>query len=318
MLRFLASTAVGCGAGAAWSASSGASRRGDVESGLLATAACAPSAAAGGGTAAASSTAPALNPDEWTPHRLISSRFETHDTRRFIFALSNPEGKANLPIGSCVLVKYTDPSDGKDVIRPYTPVTNSTHKGVFELMIKRYPKSKMGHHIHTMRPGEDLLVKGPIVKFDYKPNKFDHVAMIAGGTGVAPMFQFVQGICDNPTDKTKLTLIYSNKSRNDMLLATELSEFQKGHPQFHMYVTLTQSTPFRWLGGIGHINRAMLTTFLPKPNEPKTVVLVCGPPSFMKAVSGDKDFSKGGMPEQGAVDGILKEMGYPASQVFKF
>lgn len=45
-----------------------------------------------------------------------------------------------------------------------------------------------------------------------------------------------------------------------------------------------------------------------------TLVLVCGPPGFMEAVSGSKtpDY------KQGDVSGILKRLGYNETMVFKF
>ena len=60
------------------------------------------------------------------------------------------------------------------------------------------------------------------------------------------------------------------------------------------------------------------STWMGKPGEKDTVILVCGPPAFMKSISGEKDFSKGGVPEQGKVGGLLKDMGYSEKQVYKF
>lgn len=319
MLKFCLSSVVGVGAGAFYTASGVDAQPCATVSSSSSSSGFAECAAAASSSGVAAPGACQFNPDEWQSFRLLSSKYETHDTRRFFFALPNPKAPANLPIGSCVLVKYHDNQEGKDIIRPYTPINNNTNNiGTTELLIKRYPKSKMGHHIHTLRPGEDLQFKGPIVKFDYKPNKFKHIGCIAGGTGITPMFQFVQGICENSkVDKTRISLVYSNKSRNDLLLATELSEFQKSYNQFHLYMTLTQTTPFRWLGGIGHVSKPVLEATMPKPGEKNTVVFVCGPPTFMKAISGDKDFSSGS-PKQGEIGGLLKEMGYKSDQVFKF
>lgn len=47
----------------------------------------------------------------------------------------------------------------------------------------------MSSHIHSLKVGEELSIKGPIPKFDYKPNQFDEIALIAGGSGVTPMWQ---------------------------------------------------------------------------------------------------------------------------------
>ena len=36
--------------------------------------------------------------------------------------------------------------------------------------------------------------------------------MIAAGSGIAPMYQLTQTVVDSGTDKTSLSLIYSNRS----------------------------------------------------------------------------------------------------------
>lgn len=53
---------------------------------------------------------------------------------------------------------------------------------------------------------------------------------------------------------------------------------------------------------------------MPPPGRDGTIILVCGPPGFMAAVSGDKAPDK----SQGAVVGMLKQAGYKAEQVYKF
>ncbi|CAD2221824.1 cytochrome-b5 reductase [Angomonas deanei] len=265
---------------------------------------------------AASAAKSTFNPDEFQSYKLLSSRYESHDTRRFLFALPNPEDKFHMPVASCIVAKFTD-SDGKEVVRPYTPITSNQNKGYFELLIKKYPKGKMGNHLFTMQVGEELLMKGPFEKFSYTPNQWKHVGMICGGTGIAPMYQVVKTILENPKDKTNISLLFANNQRRDILLANELMELQKTYNNFNVYLTLLQ-VPSRWLGGIGYINKEMIQTFMPKPGEKNTKILVCGPPPMLQAISGDKLFQQGKPPQQGPLSGILRELGYTEDQVFKY
>lgn len=257
----------------------------------------------------------AFSPDEFRGFKLISSRYESHDTRRFYFALDG-ESTMNIPVASCIVCKYTD-TDGKDITRPYTPISNNSTKGRFEMLVKKYPKSKMGTHIFQMRTGEELLIKGPFQKFEYTPNMWTHVGMLCGGTGITPMYQVLRSIVENPKDKTLVSLVYANNARKDILLANELTEMQKTYTNFNLYLTLLE-VPKRWLGGIGYISKPIVEAFMPKPNEKNTKILVCGPPGMMKALSGDKEYPAGKAPQQGALTGLLKEMGYTEAQVFKF
>ncbi|KAG5509036.1 hypothetical protein JKF63_06043 [Porcisia hertigi] len=257
-----------------------------------------------------------FTPDEYKPFKLISSRYESHDTRRFYFALDNADESFYMPVASCIVVKYTD-ADGKDVARPYTPISSNSTKGHFELIVKKYPKGKMGNHLFGMQPGDELLVKGPFEKFAYKPNMWKHVGMIAGGTGISPMYQAIRAVLENPKDKTNISLIYANNQRRDILLANELIEMQKIYNNFNMYLTLLE-VPHRWLGGIGYVNDAMVTTFMPKPGEKNTKILVCGPPPMLQAICGDKVFEAGKAPQQGPIGGLLKTLGYKEDQVYKY
>jgi cytochrome-b5 reductase len=59
----------------------------------------------------------------------------------------------------------------------------------------------------------------------------EHIALIAGGTGITPMWQTARAIFKNPEDKTKVTLIYGNVSEEDILLKKEWEELENTYPQ---------------------------------------------------------------------------------------
>lgn len=47
----------------------------------------------------------------------------------------------------------------------------------------------MSQHFASLKPGDTLDFKGPILKIAYKPNQYDAIGMVAGGTGITPMLQ---------------------------------------------------------------------------------------------------------------------------------
>jgi NAD(P)H-flavin reductase len=67
-----------------------------------------------------------------------------------------------------------------------------------------------------MKPGDDLLFKGPIPKYKYEPNTVDKAVAIAGGSGITPMYQMIRYSLNKAEDKTRWTLIYSNVSEKDI------------------------------------------------------------------------------------------------------
>ena len=56
--------------------------------------------------------------------------------------------------------------------------------------------------------------------------------MLAGGTGVTPMYQVANAILKNPSDKTQITLLFANVGADDILIENELTNLQALSPQF--------------------------------------------------------------------------------------
>src|SRR5690242_18671743 len=109
---------------------------------------------------------------------------------------------------AAIITKFKPADAEKPVIRPYTPVNNESDKGHMDLLVKVYPNGPMSEHLHSMKPGETLDIKGPIPKYPWSENKHTHVAMIAGGTGITPMYQLTRAIFNNPNEKTKVSLVF--------------------------------------------------------------------------------------------------------------
>lgn len=183
-----------------------------------------------------------------------------------------------------------------------------------DFLIKKYEKGPMSTHIHDLVPGQSLDVKGPIPKYPWAANKHEHIGLIAGGTGITPMYQLCRAIFSNPDDKTKVTLVFGNIAEEDILLREQLADLENTYPQrFRAFFVLDQP-PKKWNGGKGYVTKELLKTVLPEPKSENIKVFVCGPTGLMKAVSGDKKSPK----DQGELTGILKELGYSPEQVYKF
>ncbi|KAH8618607.1 Oxidoreductase FAD binding domain [Trypanosoma vivax] len=252
---------------------------------------------------------------EFRQFTLIDSYNESHNTKVFRFALPEADMPLNLDVSSVLTVRYTD-ENGKDVLRPYTPINNSDQRGYFEILVKRYENSKMGSHFFSLKKGDVVDFKGPWVKIPIRSNQYKHIGMLAGGTGIAPMYQVARNILRDPKNTTKISLIYANKRKEDVLLGNELNDLMQKHPLFYPYFVLSRA-PSDWMGGVGHITSEMIKSIMPPPNHKDSIILVCGPPHFMESISGDKDFSTR-PPAQGQLKGILKDIGYGQNMVFKF
>lgn len=216
---------------------------------------------------------------------------------------------------AALLTKHQTEGQDKPTLRPYTPVSDEDAQGYVDFVIKRYPNGPMSEHIHSMKPGDKLDFKGPLPKYPWAPNKHEHIALLAGGTGITPMYQLCRAIFKNPEDKTKVTLVFGNISEQDILLKKEFEELENTYPQRFRAFYVLDNPPEGWRQGKGYITKELLKTVLPEPKEgDKIKLFVCGPPGLYKAISGMKKSPA----DQGDLDGYLKELGYSKDQVYKF
>ncbi|CAL5340618.1 unnamed protein product [Camellia sinensis] len=192
-----------------------------------------------------------LDPENFKKFKLVKRTQLSHNVAKFRFDLPTPTSVLGLPIGQHMSCRGKD-SQG-DVIKPYTPTTLDSDVGYFELVIKMYPQGRMSHHFREMREGDYLAMKGPKGRFKYQPGQVRAFGMLAGGTGITPMFQVARAILENPNDKTNINLIYANDHLKDD-------------------------------GGVGFVSKEMIQAHCPAPAS-DIQILRCGPPPMNKAMA---------------------------------
>lgn len=256
----------------------------------------------------------AFNGEDWIDLKVAGIETLSHNTKKLRFEFEDKEAVGGLPVASALLTRFKPEGAEKNIIRPYTPTSDEDQPGFLELVVKAYPNGPMSQHIHSLNVDQRLSFKGPIVKYPWEANKHNHIALIAGGTGITPMYQLARHICKNPEDKTKITLVFGNVNEDDILLKKELQDLENTYPQRFRAFYVLDNPPKEWTGGKGYISKELLKTVLPEPKEENIKLFVCGPPGLYKAISGNKVSPK----DQGELTGILKELGYSQEQVFKF
>ncbi|KAK8638118.1 hypothetical protein V6N13_136558 [Hibiscus sabdariffa] len=225
-----------------------------------------------------------LDPENFKEFKLVKRQQLSHNVAKFTFELPTPTSVLGLPIGQHISCRGKD-SQGEEVIKPYTPTTLDSDVGYFELVIKMYPQGRMSHHFREMCVGDSLAVKGPKGRFKYQPGQVRAFGMIAGGSGITPMFQVARAILENPKDMTNVHLIYANVTYDDILLKEELDSLAAKYPgRFNVYYVLNQP-PEVWNGGVGFVSKEMIQSHCPAPAQ-DIQILRCGPPPMNKAMAG--------------------------------
>lgn len=201
----------------------------------------------------------------------------------------NPEFKT----GQFITVFWPDTPGYK---RAYSLSSCALDRGFFEVTIKR--EGRMGTRIvDWAKPGDKLGVLPPAGKFlpVYEPDK--HLVCLAGGSGVTPFRGFVREATRRQLE-TRITVIYSVRTTNDIIFEREFRELAQANTNFNFYVTCTRlHEEDRWTGRRGRITADWVKEQV--HDMPNTIFYACGPNPLVEF----------------AEDLVLRELGVPKSQM---
>ena len=195
--------------------------------------------------------------------------------------------------GQFVTVYWPDEPGYK---RAYSLSSCALDRGFYEFTVKR--DGKMGTRlVDWIKAGQRLMVLPPTGRFlpAYEPDK--HLICIAGGSGVTPFRGFVREAARRELP-TKITVLYSVRTTNDIIFSDEFHQLQLDNPNFSFYVTCTRLHPEDpWTGRRGRIDAAWVKAQVQE--LPNTVFYACGPNELVEF----------------AESIVLRELGVPKEQM---
>lgn len=154
-----------------------------------------------------------------------------------------------------------------------------------------------------------------ILGYKWTPNLHDSVTLIAGGAGITPAYQLIQGILSNPADETKIRLVFGVNSEEDVLLRKEFEEFETRFGRDRFQAVYSVSSGGKSVDGQrfrrGYVTEELLREVAAPAGEANTKVMVCGPPAMEEALLGKKGWG-------GRQEGILARLGYRKDQIHQF
>ena len=175
----------------------------------------------------------------------------SENTKIFRFEYPQDSSELGLPICQHLLFKAKIPTkaspEGEEIIRKYTPTSSINEKGYFDVPIKIYYKNThpdypdggvFTQYLDNLKIGDSIEVAGPSGRIVYQGKgvfkiqketeeilkKVKNIGLIAGGTGITPCFQLFQ-YCSTFSEPLNISLVYANKTENDILLRPIIEEF---------------------------------------------------------------------------------------------
>jgi predicted ferric reductase len=208
---------------------------------------------------------------------------EVQEVGRSTFAVNLAPGHKGLgpwAPGQFALVTFLSASLPKEE-HPWTISSSPVQGPGLELTIKE--SGDFTNKIKLLKKGDLARVRGPYGHFSYlglDPDADPELVMIAGGVGITPFLSMLRHMAE-VGDKRRILLIWSNRTKKDILWNKEFEALAKKLPGLELEHVLTRQPD--WKGPSGHLDPGLLKGLL-KGTSPKNQVFVCGPAGFMDLV----------------------------------
>jgi len=155
--------------------------------------------------------------------------------------------------------------------------------GELELNVRRIPGGAGTGWLHdTAKVGDVLKLTGPYGRFFVRRSAALPTVFMAGGSGLASPRSMIADLLDRGWDRP-ITLIYGQRSRDELYYDDEFRALAERHPGAFTYVPVLSQEPedSDWAGARGHVHDAARAVF-PEGFAGRKAYL-CGPPPMVEA-----------------------------------
>jgi len=224
-----------------------------------------------------STPAPAL---AW--HEAVIERIEQRTPRVKSFFLRAPIARHDA--GQHVDVRLTAP-DGYSTQRSYS-IASVPGDDTIELGLERLEGGEVSTFLHDVAvPGDTIELRGPVGgHFIWRAELGGPLLLIAGGSGVAPLMSILRSRRAFAPG-TEALLLYSARTRDDLIFRDELLEMERADSHFELVVVTTREVPHRSVDLGVRLDGESLRSILTKWGRAPAHVYVCGATAFVELVT---------------------------------
>ncbi len=163
--------------------------------------------------------------------------------------------------------------------RPFSICSSPLNKNRLQLAIKIH--GEFTQKVATLKNGDYVGISKPTGFFTFNEKRMENSVFIAGGIGITPFMSAVRYISEKGLSN-KITLLYSNKTKKNIIFLKELESLSKEHKNIEVIFTLTDKIPDRWKYEQGRIDITMIKKYCLSFDE--KYFSVCGPSGFIESI----------------------------------
>jgi ferredoxin-NADP reductase len=218
-------------------------------------------------------------PAAWQAATAVSIRDETPTVKTIRFAVGAWPG--HLPGQHADVRLIAD--DGYRAERSYSIASPPEASGL-ELTVERLQDGEVSPFlVDQLQPGDTVQLRGPIGGYFVWTAEEQRapLMLVAGGIGIVPLMCMLR--------HRKLTggtgpaaLLYSARTRDDVVYHDELTEIAAGDPAVRLRITLTRDVAPGWSGSVGRIDLASVQALLLDLGGGVADCFVCGSARFVE------------------------------------
>lgn len=226
------------------------------------------------------------------PHRLRLTLEEAKDlspaVRHLVFALSEP---TSWLAGQCVTLEV--PVEDDLFPRNYSiACAPQVHEGRrLELAVARVPAGPASNALHALSPGATVEAWPPC-GYLIRTELAAPTLWVGTGSGLAPLRAMLQEELARE-EGPRVGLLFGCRTEADILWAEELGAWERHHPRFSLFVTLSRAGE-AWTGRRGYV-QAHLADALAQVQPSR--IFICGLSAMTTSV--ENALAAAGFPQEG-------------------
>ena len=205
--------------------------------------------------------------------QVIETKQETHDVKSIKLEVKD---KIVYKPGQYFIMglEIDDPENTRSLSIASSPTED------FLLFSTKISQSAFKQKFNSLKVGDIVKIKGPMGIFTLKEDAKE-VIFLGGGIGITPFRNMIK-YADDKKLPIKLTLLYSNKTPEDIVYKEEWTVFEEENLNLKVVHTITENAA-NWNGRTGRINEAMIKEFCDDINT--AIFYICGPPAMVDGLS---------------------------------
>ena len=208
------------------------------------------------------------------PAEIVAIRQETPTIKSLALDL----GGRRLGFAAGQWVDFFVTIEGAEAVGGYSITSSPAQQTRIGLAVRR----DSGGHAATAwiheeaKPGDavEIALGGD---FFYTPDECESAVLIGGGIGLTPLMSIARA-ADELASRTRLTLVYSASTPEELLFREELEAIAARNPRIECAFTVTRPPPFGWIGHVGRIDARLLRA---ARVDMDALFFICGPPAMI-------------------------------------